>query len=59
MVKMDVAAAQRKGGHSESRAACFYCGLRPDATCHGEDWWQHDYEPGILTRNRWKTKDPV
>lgn len=37
---------------SPSRTVCYRCGLRFDATIHGSDtWWQHDYEPGILTRS--------
>ncbi len=35
---------------TESRKACFWCGLRETASNHGTVWWQHDYEPGILTR---------
>jgi hypothetical protein len=34
-----------------SRSVCYVCGLRFLATIHGTDtWWQHEFEPGILTR---------
>ncbi len=36
---------------TESREACFSCGLRETADIHGTVWWQHSYEPGILTRS--------
>lgn len=35
---------------ANSRAACWVCGLREQATIHGDEWWQHQYQPGILTR---------
>lgn len=44
-------AARLRMVHAESRAACYFCGLRKPASIHGIIWWQHIYEPGILTRN--------
>jgi hypothetical protein len=50
-VRMDRAAKQRQR-QAPSRAVCWRCGLRREATIHGSDaWWQHDYVPGILTRS--------
>ncbi len=44
------AAAKLRMAHYESRAACYWCGLREAATIHGTIRWQHVYVPGILTR---------
>lgn len=51
VVQMGEAAQRRAQQHAPSRAACYVCGLSEDASIHGSDvWWQHQYEPGILTR---------
>lgn len=50
---MSLAARLRLGGKTPSRSACWICGLPKRATIHGDDtWWQHQFEPAILTKVR-------
>lgn len=56
---LDPAARERMtASKAESRGACWTCGLARGAACHVGSvpdevwWWQHEYEPAILTRVR-------